>query len=377
MRQKFDLPIKIICLLLAFALGFLSFKVFDGRKNKTLSHVQNTQVAQYHGQLLTSKELTVVTPYIGYVTPIHEAVVQPYISGFIEKIYVQGGQTVKKGDVLVVIKQDEYIAALKAAYANILKAEAGFHNAATYYERLKKAGKSVSAAELESAEASYLSAAATFEQAKADYQLAEVNYDYTIIKAPIDGVVGNVFLTPGNYISPAGPALFTIMQYSPVRVVFSISDKEYLKELEKNTPFENETLFLELPNGKVFKNAGVFRYTDNSIDKTTTSVSVYADFENIGKTLTPNTYVTVLSHNAFKDAVEIKKNLVILQNSGNFVYLVRQGKLIKTEVEILATVGENFVLKNTFQTGDALVKDSVNEQDLGKPAEIITSKEDA
>lgn len=376
MRQKFDLPIKIVCLLLAFALGFLSFKVFDGRKNKTLSHVQNTQVAKYHGQLLTPKELTVVTPYIGYITPIHEALIQPYISGFIEKIYVKGGDFVQKGDVLLVLKQDEYIAALNAAYADILKADAVLTNASNYYNRLKKAGKSVSAAELESAEASYLSALATLEQAKANYNAAKVNYDYTIITAPINGVVGNVSLTKGNYVSPSGPALFSIMQYSPIRVVFSISDKEYLAELQKEKPFSDETLFLELPNGKVFKNAGVFRYTDNSIDKATTSISVYADFKNIGKILTPNTYVTVLSHNTLKDAVEVKKNLILLQNDGNFIYLIRAGRLIKEKVEILATLGESFILKNTFQKDDAVVLSPVEPQNIGQPAQIISSKKE-
>lgn len=377
MPQKFDLPLKILCLALAFGLGFLSFKVFDLRKDKTLTDVQNTQVMQYHGQLLTSQDVTLTTPYIGYITPIHEALIQPYISGFIEKIYVKGGDFVQKGDVLLVLKQDEYIAALNAAYADILKADAVLTNASNYYNRLKKAGKSVSAAELESAEASYLSALATLEQAKANYNAAKVNYDYTIITAPINGVVGNVSLTKGNYVSPSGPALFSIMQYSPIRVVFSISDKEYLAELQKEKPFSDETLFLELPNGKIFKNTGVVRYTDNSIDTPTSSLKVYADFKNIGKILTPNTYVTVLSQSVIKNAVEVKKNLVLLQNDGNFIYLIRAGRLIKEKVEILATLGESFILKNTFQKDDTVVLSPVEPQNIGQPAQIISSKKEA
>lgn len=377
MPQKFDLPLKILCLALAFGLGFLSFKVFDLRKDKTLTDVQNTQVMQYHGQLLTSQDVTLTTPYIGYITPIHEALIQPYISGFIEKIYVKGGDFVQKGDVLLVLKQDEYIAALNAAYADILKADAVLTNASNYYNRLKKAGKSVSAAELESAEASYLSALATLEQAKANYNAAKVNYDYTIITAPINGVVGNVSLTKGNYVSPSGPALFSIMQYSPIRVVFSISDKEYLAELQKEKPFSDETLFLELPNGKIFKNTGVVRYTDNSIDTPTSSLKVYADFKNIGKILTPNTYVTVLSQSVIKNAVEVKKNLVLLQNDGNFIYLIRAGRLIKEKVEILATLDESFILKNTFQKDDTVVLSPVEPQNIGQPAQIISSKKEA
>lgn len=377
MRQKFGLSIKIICLVLAFCLGSVSIRLLDEHKNKTSNNAPKQKIMQYHGQLLESENLTVITPYVGYITPIHEVAVQPYISGFIKKIYVTGGQFVKKGDVLVELKQDEYIAALHSAYANTLKAKANLQNAYTYYNRIKKAGKSVSPSELEAAEASYLTAKATFQASQADYLSAQVNYDYTIIKAPINGVVGDVALTRGNYVSPSSPPLLNIVQYNPIRVVFSISDKEYLKELQKNKPFDDETLFLKLPNGQIFENTGSFRYTDNSIDKSTTSMAVYADFKNIGKTLTPNAYVTVLSQNLLKNAVAVKKNLVLLANDGNFVYLVRQGKLIKEKVEILASKDENFILKNTFRSGDAIVTDAVNDEALGQPAQILTPQKKA
>ena len=377
MFQKFGIISKICCFILAFVLGVLSLKLWDMHQNKMPREPQKSEVITYQATPLKPKDITVTTPYIGYITPIHEALIKPYISGFIEKIYVKGGQTVKKGDVLVVLKQDEYIAALQAAYADILKADAALQNASTYFERLKKAGKSISAAELESAEASYLSAVATLEQAKANYNAAKVNYDYTIITAPINGVVGNVSLTKGNYISPAGPALFSIVQYNPIRVVFSISDKEYLSELQKEKPFSDETLFLELPNGKIFKNTGVVHYTDNSVDTPTSSLKVYADFKNIGKILTPNTYVTVLSQSIIKNAVEVKKNLVLLQNDGNFIYLIRGGLLIKEKVEILATLGESFILKNTFYKNDAVVLSPVEPQNVGQPAEIISNKKEA
>ena len=271
---------------------------------------------------------------------------------------------------MVVLKQDEYIATLKAAYADILKAQAAYQNSSSYLKRLQKAKKAVSSTEIENAESQYLSAAASLEQAKANYALAEVNYDYTLIRAPIDGVVGNVDLTQGNYVSPNDGALVNIVQYDPIRVVFSISDKEYLSELQKEKPFMDENFSLELPNGKIFENKGVFQYTDNMIDKLTTSISVYTDFSNIGKVLTPNTYVTVLAENKIKNAVSVAKNLVALENNGNFVYLIRNEKLIKVPVEILASVDENFVLKNTFEQGDAIVVENVNPQDVNKSAQI-------
>ncbi len=365
MKKKYVILFLCLAFVLTGVFLFRSAKISNKETQEQMS-----KAISLKAKILEPVDIDLTQKYIGYVTPIHEAMVKSFIPGFIEKIYVKGGETVKSGDVLVVLKQDEYIAALKAAYADILKAQALYQNAEAYLKRLQKAKKAVSATEIENAEAQYLSAAAGLEQAKANYATAEVNYDYTLIRAPIDGVVGNVDLTKGNYVSPDGNALLNIVQYNPIRVVFSISDKEYLSELQKEKPFMDEKFSLKLPNGKIFENEGVFQYTDNVVDKTTTSVAVYTDFENIGKILTPNTYVTVLAENKIKDAISVAKNCVLLEDDGNFVYLIRNQKLIKVPVEILAWVNEDFVLKNTFEKGDAIVLENVNPQNVNKSAQI-------
>ncbi len=376
MYEKKHIPIFVLALVVAFVLGFYTVHFFDKKEKPKLSSDQIVPLS-LHAQILEPQNTNITNTYIGYITPIHDVNVKPYIAGFIDKIYVKGGQVVKKGDILVVIKQDEYVAALQSAYADILKADANYQNAEKYFLRMKKAAKSVSASEFESAETAYLAAAATLEQAKANYAMAEANYDYTLIRAPIDGVVGDVSLSKGDYVSPSGGALFNVVQYNPIRVVFSLCDKEYLHELQKKTPFAGEKLLLKLPNGEIFEYEGIYVYMDNTIDKKTTSVSVYADFKNIGKILTPNTYVTVLAQNEMKNIIEVSKNLISFERDGDFLYLVRDGKLIKEQVTILASEGENFVLKNTFHNGDAVVTDNVDAQNLGAHVKIITTKEKA
>lgn len=98
----------------------------------------------------------------------------------------------------------------------------------------------MSKTEVDNAKASYLSAEAQLAAAKADYELAKVNYDYTVIQAPISGIVGNVSLTKGDYVSPSGQPLLSIIQYNPIRVVFSITDKDYLEEIGKGGLFAGE-----------------------------------------------------------------------------------------------------------------------------------------
>ncbi len=354
MKKAIYGAVIVISIVLIFAFG-LHLVIKKDR------HIIQTSkpLIELHALSVVPQDTTVTQKYTGYVSPIHEAFVQPFISGFIEKIYVKGGEHVKKGDILVVLKQDEYDAALKSAYANIIKAKADFQNKQSYFERIQKAEKSVSASELENAEAAYLSALATLEEANANYQTAQVNYDYTIIRAPITGVVGDVSLTEGNYVSPNGQALLNIVQFNPIRVVFSISDTEYLSQLQKESLFNDEKIRLSLPNGEIFKNTGTFQYTGNTLDRATNSMAVYADFKNIGKTLTPNTYVTVLLEKTIKDAILLAKDNVILENDGNFVYVIRKGVLNKVPVEILSAENNNFILKNVFEKNDEIVTDQV------------------
>lgn len=372
--RKGYLFIVILVIVAAFAAGYFLFAYRYGKQqNQARQSVPASDTLALQAYPIKGSDIPFSKRYIGYVTPIHEAQVQPYISGFIEKIAVKGGEYVRKGDLLMVLQQDEYKAELASAYANILKAEANFSNAQTYYERIKKAGiKAVSPTELDNAQAQFLAAQAEFEQAKANYALAKVNYDYTIIRSPIDGIVGNVFLTIGNYVSPATGPLLSIMQYDPIRVVFSITDKEYLAEINKTKPFSDDEITLQLADGAVYNQKGQFQYTDNSLNKTTNSIGVYADFVNNGKTLVPNAYVTVWVKQMLPNALAVAKSLVLLEEDGSYVYVIRAGRIVKEKVKILASEDNKFIISDTFAQGDYLIEEPVDEKDLKKNVTVQT-----
>ena len=247
----------VILILGAFVLGWF---FADYKGHREASEPQSAPVDATLALLsepIKAQNLPFEKSYVGFVTPIHEAEIQPYISGYLDQILVKGGQSVCKGQVLVTLRQDEYIARLSAAEADILKAEATFKNAEAYYKRIEKAGtKAVSQTDLDNAQAQFFEARAALEQAKANFALAQVNFDYTVIRAPISGIVGDVSLTKGNYVSPSSGVLFSIVQYNPIRVVFSITDKEYLTELNKPHPFKGDEVFIRLADGELFKNKG-------------------------------------------------------------------------------------------------------------------------
>lgn len=355
-KKTYGILIPVV-VIIALLLGYYAL----APHHKNTNHLQNKDgELVLNVQPLKVEDVKVEKSYIGYVTPINDVNILPYISGFLEDIMVEGGQEVKQGDTLIIIRQNEYKAQLDAAKASVMQAEATFNNANVYYKRIKEAGpQAISKTEVDNAKASFLSAQAQVANAKANLELAKVNYEYTIIQAPISGLVGNVSLTKGDYVSPGSNPLLRIIQFNPIRVVFSITDKDYLSELGGGNLFSGENIKLKLADGKVFAKSGTYKFADNEINRNTNSIAVFADFENADKTLVSNAYVDVLVEKNYLDGVLINQNLVTMTSDGNYVYLVNDNQLDKVKIEIIASLGNQYLVKNAFKQGDYIVLDKI------------------
>ena len=304
--------------------------------------------------MVQERDVMVSREYIGYVLPVNQVVVRPYISGFVDKVQVSGGQRVRAGDVLVTIEQSQYQALVSSAQAAVAQATADFHNAQSYYKRIRNAGnKAVSPTQTDSAKAQFLSAQAALAQAKANLQEAEVNYNYTLVKATIDGVIGHVELTPGDYISPQS-ALMTLISDDPMRVVFSLDDKDYLTEMKNGGDFADKTVRLRLADGTLYPTVGEFQYADNQVNRSTGSVAMYVNFANAERLLAANAYVTVLVEQKYRGVV-VRKDLVALTPEQNYIYVANGENVSRAPVVVLTDFGNNYILQNDFKPGDKIV----------------------
>ena len=312
---------------------------------------------------LEAQDVRLTSQYVGYVTPIKSVEIVPNVSGYIDEVWAEGGQTVAEGDNLVLIDQREYKAQLNAAAAAAAQAKADFDNAKTYYNRMKKAGKkAVSASELDQAKAQFLAADAALQQAEAEQQKADVLYNYTVLQAPISGIVGDVTLTKGDYVAPGGTSLFSIIQFDPIRVKFAISDKEYLSAAARaggGKLFAGEDIQIRLADGRIYPAAGVFRYTDNQVDKSTNSVTVFADFANTDKQLLANSYVDVLLSKQMKDIFLVRQNYATLNDKGAFVYVMQKGNLKQVPLKIAGYLDDYYITENKFAQDEYLVVDKI------------------
>ena len=365
-RLFYILVLMILCLVTFGIGGFLGY-YFYYNKNKQAPANESVIL---HAMPIKAEDLVIKTSYVGHVEAIQQVSVVPYISGYLDNIAVIGGQNVKEGELLLSIEDSEYKAKLDAAEASVLKAEANLDYSKNYYERVQKSGrKAFSEIEINKAKNDYLQAEAGLKNAIANKKLAEVNLHYTKIMAPISGLVGNIDLSIGDYVAPSGEILLNIVQTNPIRVVFSLTDKEYLNLRDDNSPFKDSVIKLTLANGKVFKYTGQFKYSDNKFDTHTNSLAVYAYFQNDENELLPNAFVNIDIYKTFKDSVYINKSLINMKPDGYFLNVARNDKIIQQSVFILGEKNNGYVIKNTFLPNDLIITDKLGE--LPKKAKII------
>ena len=271
-------------------------------------------------------DLSVGREYVGRVEPIQAVSLKPQVSGEIEKVHFKEGSMVKAGDLLFTLDGRQYRATVALRKAELAKAEANYDRALKYDERLKAADKrSVSASDIELSESDVLQSKAAVEQAKAALRLAEIDLGYTKITAPISGQVGKALFTKGNYVTPSSGELTTIVQKNPIRVTFSLPDKEYLDQLEafRSSGDSVYDATVRLSNGKIYPVKGSRDFENNVMDDRTGTMMISLRFENPQGVLVPGAMVRVAIKPAKSRIVSIIPQEAILADpEGDFVYYV-------------------------------------------------------
>src|SRR5580698_1874629 len=182
---------------------------------------------------VTAVALKSVTPagtFVGRVQAVNTVNLVSRVEGFLQKRAFTEGQQVKTGDLLFVIEQDTYQAAVDQAQAALAKAQAVERNAALTLQRSQELVKTnavpqstvdQNVADHDSARADVLAAQASLDQAK-------INLGYTEIRAPIDGRIGRNLVSVGNVVSPTSGTLATIVSQDPIYVFFPVSTQQVL-----------------------------------------------------------------------------------------------------------------------------------------------------
>ncbi len=304
-----------------------------------------------------------VTPsqkFIGHVEAINEVNIQPQVSGYLEKVLFNEGSFVKKGDILFVIEQQRYIATADLRKAELDKAKASFTQLEKEYKRQKSLNqqKFASESKLDEAYSNMLQAQAGIKQAEANYELAKIDLEHTEIRSPINGYIGKAMVTVGNFVSTSGGTLANIVQTDPVRIVFSITDKEMLNLKQDYRKRGGETYSkIVLPNGKEIKKPILSRFADNSVNTATATMSVYSEFENGDGTLIPGSYVDIMiGSGSEKNAIVISQAALAQDEHGMYVMTVNNDNIVEQKRVTLGDLIENRqIVTSGLKAGDRVI----------------------
>ena len=210
--------------------------------------------------------------------------------------------------------------------------------------------RAVSAAERDSAEANLLQCRAALSQAKAGLRLAEIDLGYCRITSPITGKIGAAIFTKGNYVTPASGPLASIVQMDPIRVSYTLPDRDYLDQLEyfKSQGAVYKTK-LVLSNGTTFGAAGSRDFEDNIVDRQTGTVLMHLRYKNGDGRLIPGEMVRVFTQSVKSRMVPvIPQTAVMADAKGDFVYVVEADDTVR---DIRVKLGREFGMQREVDAG--------------------------
>lgn len=303
-----------------------------------------------------------VTPYqsvIGHVEAINSVSLQPQVSGYLEKVTFKEGSMVNAGDVLFVIEKAKYQATADLRKAELDSAKASLTKIEKDYYRQKSLNqqKYASEAKLDEAYSNLLQARAAVKQAEANYKLAEIDLGYAEIKAPFSGKIGKAKVTEGNFVSTSSGVLATLVQVNPIRITFSITDKQMTDFLQSTITNGRVNTRVELPNGKVVRMTSTSEFIDNTIDTNTATIAVYGEFSNDDGILVPGSYVNMnIDSGAPQQAVVISQASIGQDEHGNYVMVVNdKGIVEQRRVALGEVMGDRQIAKLGLKAGDRVI----------------------
>jgi membrane fusion protein (multidrug efflux system) len=221
--------------------------------------------------------------------------IRPQVDGYLDKIYVDEGAYVRKGQTLFHINDRPYAEQLNTAKAGLAAAKANLANAQINLAKITPLVQNnvVSDVQLKTAQAAYDAAAANVSQSEALVQSAAINIGYTSVKAPVDGYIGRIPFKTGSLVGlSTAEALTVISEINEVYAYFSLSENDFLKfksrfagntieEKVKNIP----PVELLLADGSIYAQKGKVQTVVGQFDKTAGTISFRASFPNADRLL--------------------------------------------------------------------------------------------
>ncbi len=334
------------------------------------------QVKEYATFTAQATDVTVSDTYSASIRGRQDVSVMPQVGGTLTELRVNEGDRVRRGQVMFVVDQVPYRAALETAKANVEAAKAQVAQAQLSYDSKKTLREKnvVSEFDLMTAENTLLSAKAALAQASAQLTNAQNSLSYTEVKSPADGVVGVLPYRVGALVSPSMPTpLTTVSDNNQMYVYFSMNENQVLALTRqygsaaaavKNMP----DVALRLSDDSLYNHTGRVETISGVIDQGTGTAQLRAIFPNPDGLLLSGTSGNVILTREAKGVIVIPQEATFEVQDKVFVYEIEDGKASAHMVSVSRlNDGANYIVHSGLKAGDVIVAEGVGLLREGTP----------
>lgn len=341
---------------------------------------------EYNAMILKSTSRKLSSTYSATIRGKQDVDIRPKVQGYITDIKVKEGSIVRQGQTLFIIDQVPYQAALATAQANVDVAKAQVDAAelsATSKEKLFEQNI-ISDFDLRMARTNLASAKAQLAQARANELTASNNLSYTLVKSPVDGVVGTLPFRVGTLVSPSDAAPMTsVSDNSEMYVYFSMSESQVLSLKRQYGALENALqelpmVELQLSDGTKYSEKGRIEAISGIIDPTTGSVTLRAKFPNSKRLLISGGSGTVLLPHRQEGCVVIPQHATFEVQDKVYAYKYENG-VAKAKIIGVFEIsnGKEYIVESGLIEGDTIIVEGIGllrDDTPVKIKEIVTAR---
>jgi len=314
------------------------------------------------------RDITSWQEFSGRLEAIDRVEVRPRVAGAIQSVHFREGALIKQGDLLVTIDPAPYEATVAQAQAQVSAAKAKLDLTKVEVGRGQKLfdNKTISQSDMDTRTSNSAEAEANLKAAQAALQTAQLNLDYTQVRAPIAGRVGKIAVTVGNLVAAGStsPALTTLVSVDPIYASFSANEQtvtQALAELPTTggafPPVEQIPVQIGTSSDSGTPIKGKLQLIDNEVDAASGTVSVRAVFDNPGGRLIPGQFVRVrMGQPKAENRIVIDDRAVGTDQDKKFVFVVDgENKVNYRQVQLGSLVDGQRVIENGLKAGEKIV----------------------
>lgn len=333
-------------------------------------------------ETVKSQNASMQTTYPATFKGIQDVEIRPKVAGFITRVCVREGQAVSAGQLLFVIDNATYQAAVRQAQAAVNTASAQCNTVKMAYDNSMKLRENnvIGDFELNSAKNNYESAKAQLAQARAALASAKEMLGFCYVKSPTAGVVGTLPYKEGAMVSASSmPALTTVSNISTIEAYFSMTEKDVLSMTKAAGTMQAAIntypdLKLQLADGTMYSEMGRLVKASGVIDAATGSVQMIARFPNPQRLLKSGASGAIVVPRSDNNAIIIPQNAATQVQDKIFVYVLGKDNKVKyTEIKVdPQNDGKNYVVLSGLKAGDRYVTNGTTKLTDGMEIKPIT-----